>query len=224
MEKLIELNKSHISAKLDAAKHLDDYVANDVIVAVSSSIERDKRIINDFGKDELYVKSIVRNGLCRSVRLFTKKGIERYVKIGKIFDYKNVCKYFDIVPEDKEKAEFQQQLERIKKKGELYYTSHILKWLFEKRKQNKILGEYCSITSILFYYSKNPYVNQKKLQMLISMQGDDISTLANKGESPFNPRNIDANKGESPFNPRNIDANKGESPTDEELEFDIEVP
>lgn len=156
MDHLLAVNKQAINKKLDAVKRVNDnscilYNCNDIIDALSDAKVRDKRLINDYGKEYVLVRSIKIKNVSRACRFFTLKGIERYLNEGKIYSYKNACEYFSISDRNKQHDKYKEQLEKCKESEEYYNTKKILKWLYEKRKSIKALGETTTIKNLLEY-------------------------------------------------------------------------
>ena len=110
---------------------------NEIINAISTSVARDKRIINGYSKDEMVTQKIKVNGVLRNCRMFTIQGIERYIQEGNIYSYENVCEYFGVDTLDPKNKEIIKYMDKKNK----FITKKILKWLFGKRKQDKSLGK-----------------------------------------------------------------------------------
>lgn len=188
MNELIQLNKNAIYDKLkNVHKIADNYVANDLIDAVSTHKERDKKLINGWGEDEVFIQKTVRGNSMRLVRLFTMKGIARYLQEGKVYSYENLCKYFNIQPIDKELEKLKKELNNIKAgngdnikdgDGDTYQTNKILKWLFESRVQAKSLGSHTTKEKLTEWLNSGlkdiKNINKKKLQLL-KIELDELS-------------------------------------------------
>ena len=175
MEALLELNKQGLHTRLAKVQHIKDlYVASDLIDILSNQKERDRRIINDYSEDELKTYKIQRPGGLKTVRMLTKKGIERYLHEGKLFDYNNACSYFSVIPIDKVKQGYQADLESFlsttnttkKDNVKKYDTKKLLKWLFGKRKMCKALGDQTSIAEVLEIFGTSENADQPKLEFL----------------------------------------------------------
>jgi len=185
MEALLELNKQGLHTRLAKVQHIKDlYVASDLIDILSNQKERDRRIINDYSEDELKTYKIQRLGGLKTVRMLTKKGIERYLHEGKLFDYNNACSYFSVIPIDKVKQGYLADLEsflsdtnttkkdNVKKDNvkkdtiKKYDTKKLLKWLFGKRKMCKALGDQTSIAEVLEIFGASEDADQSKLEFL----------------------------------------------------------
>jgi hypothetical protein len=148
---LVDLNVTSLHNKIAAVKNIrGTYRANDLIDVVSESPERDKRLINSYATDEVMIRRIKCKGYLRTTRFFTKKGIARYVVEGKLFNYKNVCAFFGIEPRDLEREKLEQELADLQDDDDpnLYDVKKVLRWLFEKRKSNKALGEHADLVAI----------------------------------------------------------------------------
>lgn len=183
MEALLELNKQGLHTRLAKVQHVKDlYVASDLIDTLSNQKERDRRLINDYSEDELKTYKIQRPGGLKTVRMLTKKGIERYLHEGKLFDYNNACSYFSVIPIDKVKQGYIADLEsflsntnttkkdNVKKDTiKKYDTKKLLKWLFGKRKMCKALGDQTSIAEVLEIFGTSEDADQPKLEFLKSL-------------------------------------------------------
>jgi hypothetical protein len=179
IKEIRNINKESLYKKLENVEKIKDcYKANDVIDILSNNKERDKRLIGGYTRDEVVLKKTICNGFLRTTRFLTQKGIERYLHEGKIFSYENACSYFAVKPKDLDIEKWNIQLEKIKIDDEdnitEYKTSLILKWLFEKRKFCKTLGENVSIESLLEWIDDAGIVdeisNKKKLNHLRDMK------------------------------------------------------
>lgn len=188
MNELKQLNRDAIHEKLKTVhKIVDNYVANDLIDAISTHKERDKRMINNWEDDEVFIQKTVRGTSMRLVRLFTLKGIARYLREGKVYSYENLCDYFNVQAIDKELEQFKKELETIKN-DDTYHTNKILKWLFESRVQAKALGAYTTKEKLSKWLNDCPRdtssINKKKLQLLdIEIEGFEESE--EEGEDEF---------------------------------------
>lgn len=186
MENLQLLNRTAIHEKLKSVhKIADNYVANDLIDAISTHKERDKKLINGWADDEVFTQKTVRGNAMRIVRLFTMKGIARYLQEGKVYSYENLCEYFNVQPIDKELEQFKKELETIQNE-DTYQTNKLLKWLFESRVQAKALGSYTTKEKITEWLNNCPrdtsVINKKKLQLL-NVEIEEVSTDDDYSES-----------------------------------------
>lgn len=186
MENLQLLNRTAIHEKLKSVhKIADNYVANDLIDAISTHKERDKKLINGWADDEVFTQKTVRGNAMRIVRLFTMKGIARYLQEGKVYSYENLCEYFNVQPIDKELEQFKKELETIQNE-DTYQTNKLLKWLFESRVQAKALGSYTTKEKITEWLNNCPrdtsVINKKKLQLL-NVSIEEVSTDDDYSES-----------------------------------------
>jgi hypothetical protein len=154
MDKLLSINKSAISNKLDKVKRIKYkngntlYSCNDMIEFLSESKSRDKRLINDYTKEQVVVRNIDVSGVLRACRFFTILGIERYLNEGKIYSYSNACAYFFIPVKNKKHEQYSLELTKCQV-GNKYDTKKLLRWLFEKRKSIKSLGIETTIADVV---------------------------------------------------------------------------
>lgn len=150
IDSLVDYNKIVLHEKIAAVKSIrNTYRADDLINVLSSAPDRDKGIINNFEKDEVLIRRIQCKGVLRMVRFFTMKGVARYLHEGRVFSYKNACSFFNIEPRDLEKEKLVASLNSIKELDGTYNTKKLLKWLFEKRKSAKQLGDSCTLSKML---------------------------------------------------------------------------
>jgi len=164
MEDLLELNRKTLFSKLDQiCKIADCYLAADLIDLLSNQPVRDKRLINDYSRDEVKTYMVKRPVGFRTMRFLTTAGILRYLSEGKIYDLQNACLYFQVKPKDPT-DDLKKQLSKFDKNH--VKTSLILKWLFDKRKSNKQLTEYTDFRTVYETYSNDKTANQEKLKML----------------------------------------------------------
>lgn len=170
MDALLELNKQGLFSRLAKVRHTDEfYVANELIDVLSERKERDKRLVNDYSKDEIQTCKIRRPSGLKTVRMLTKKGIERYLHEGKLFDYKNACSYFSVTPVDKTTLAFTEELRSFMTSEDdagTYNTKKILKWLFDKRKSCVVLGNDTTIENVVKIFGSRQDANQDKLRFL----------------------------------------------------------
>ncbi len=165
---LLNANKVALFAKLDGVQKIKElYVANDIIEAVSNKKGRDMNMISSYADDEVQIYTIKRATGLKAMRFFTKKGLTRYIHEGKLFDYKNVCEYFGIEPNDKQALEYKQYLETIyDTTTKKYKTSTLLRWLFNKRKMCKSLSDYTDIQSVIDLFENSDEIDDTKLNYL----------------------------------------------------------
>jgi hypothetical protein len=169
MDKLLDYNRQALFEKLRQVQVIDGtYKVNDIIDCLSSNKERDRRYVNKFEEDEIVIKNIKSKGYIRKVRFFTIRGIERYLNEGKVFSYKNACEFFKIAPRDLVE---EKELDLLKTMydSDIFQTKQILKWIFEKRKQIKKLGETCTIAELLEVLEEYD-IDAHKLQLLKKFQ------------------------------------------------------
>lgn len=149
LDELIELNKKALWEKISSCRSLKDgrIMCNDFIEAVSEKKETDKRLISDYTSDEIIVAFYELECGFKQCRFFTQSGIRRFVQEGHLYNYENVCEYFQIEKRDlmledfKKKVAYCIKTDRIKK-----HT--LLKWLFNKRKTTKTLSDELSYEEI----------------------------------------------------------------------------
>lgn len=159
---LSDINTSSLFKKLEGIYRSDDLIASiQLINIVSSKPQRDKNLISAFDSSEIEIRLYTNeSGYKRNIRFFTKKGLSRYLHSGKIFDYINVCKYFEIQPIDKTTQQFEYDLSKmeiiIPKKNriksspsKLYKTSSLILWLYGKRKVHKSLSYSTTISDFI---------------------------------------------------------------------------
>ena len=161
---LLEINRKELFRKINKIKVRFGGVrkCDDVIKALSSSVVSDKRLINGYTKAEVKLIGIQGKSGLRICRAFTNKGIRRYIHEGKIIDYQNACAYFGEKPLDKE-------LEKVRKylgNDSKFNTRQILKWAYEKRKQDKTLGVRISCEELIEYLVDDEFEDQEKIDML----------------------------------------------------------
>jgi hypothetical protein len=168
MNNLLDLNKKYLHEKLDNVQKIDKlWVVADIVDILSNQKERDRRIINDFiNGDEIVIQTIKRPSGIKTVRMFTHKGITRYLDEGKIYDLKNACDYFGVHYKDPRLKEYKTYLESIQIGDKKYKTIAILKWLFGKRKTCKALNEQCSILELLGVFGESEDADQHRLTYL----------------------------------------------------------
>ena len=148
------------------------YKCNDIITAISNSVERDKRLINEYEQDEIIVRSTRTNGTLRKCRFFTVKGLERYVHEGKIYSYVNVCEYFNFIPKDKQHDKWKEEVDKCRQANE-FITKKILKWVCEKRKIAKELGNVVNATALIKWLASTEH-NESKAQWLTTQYMTDV--------------------------------------------------
>jgi hypothetical protein len=137
MDVLIIANRDAIFKKLARLRVVEESICcNDLIDAISTSVSRDKRLINSYNISEMTRRKIMVHGTLRMCRMFTMAGIARYIQEGKVYGYENVCEYFGIVPINPLLTEMYNCLN----KKDLFITQKVLKWVFGKRKQTNELG------------------------------------------------------------------------------------
>jgi hypothetical protein len=203
IDKLQEINRKGLFEKLNKCykTEVGDYVCNDIIEAISEMKTRDKRLINKYADDEVFVQILKIRGQPRNnYRVFTEKGIRRYIHEGKLYNYKNVCEYFGVAPIDKTIDEIKNlEFERGK-----YDVKRVLKWLYERRKQNKALGEVITKAKLLTWLTSAPLlkdvdINIRKKNILIRHLGGVVedecenkkNTVCDVGDTGNNLNSLD---------------------------------
>lgn len=173
LNSLLDLNKTHLYEKLDTVQKIDKlWVVADIVDILSNQKERDRRIINDFiAIEEVVIQTIKRPSGIKTVRMFTHKGITRYLDEGKIYDLKNACEYFGVPYKDPRLKEYKAYLESIQVGDKKYKTNAILKWLFGKRKMCKALNEQCSIAELLEVFGESEEADAHRLAYLKASSG-----------------------------------------------------
>jgi hypothetical protein len=167
-QSLLAANKAALYAKLDNVQKIKElYVSNDIIEVLSNKKERDMNMINVYDSDEVQIYTIKRTTGLKAMRFFTRKGLIRYLHEGKLYDYQTACEYFGVQPLDKQAIEYQKYLESIYDPDvKKYKTSTLLRWLFNKRKMCKELGDYTSLTDVLKLFDDAEGADQSKLNYL----------------------------------------------------------
>ncbi len=170
---LLDLNKTTLYERLKNVQRIKNlYVANDIIDILSNQKERDKRIISDYTEDEVVTHMVKRSSGLKLVRMFTLKGITRYLNEGKIYDLPNACSYFNVSYTDPKIKEYHLFIESIQDPSEKdqsikkYKTTSLLKWLFGKRKMCKALSDYCSIEDVKAIFEDSEDIDKEKLAFL----------------------------------------------------------
>lgn len=173
IDNLLDFNKKGIFDKLSKIRtikinQLVYYLCNDVIDILSESPVRDKRLINDYESDEVVIRKKYINNVLRECRFFTIKGIERYLYEGKVFNYKNACDYFGVNVKNKQYEKWKADIDKILISG-VFQTKTILKWLYEKRKSIKTLGEQISTSDLIKWLDgvEDDDINQNKQKWLL---------------------------------------------------------
>jgi hypothetical protein len=172
MQEFLDINRNSLHEKLSKVKKVKNcYRADEVIEILSNSAVRDKRLINNYTDEEVVVLDVKTKGYTRKARFFTKTGISKYLSEGKVFSYINACKFFEVEPEDLDKKKMKEELKKCIVNSEklTFNTKATLKWLFEKRKSVKHLGEECSYDELLKWMN-TVVVNEKKLELLKEMK------------------------------------------------------
>jgi len=171
MDELKEANKDAIYEKLANLRVVEETIrCNDLIEAISTSVSRDKRLINTYKPNELCRRKVIVGNTLRNCRMFTLAGIHRYIQEGKIYSYENVCEYFGLEPADPLLDEMYACLNE----QDLFITKKILKWLFGKRKQCKELGITVDHVTLLDWMAN--YVDEipaEKYKLVSEIEYDD---------------------------------------------------
>ena len=174
MESLLLLNKQATFAKLQNIQCVNGlYVANDIIDVLSDQRNTDRTMLNSYTEDEIRVYKIHRKSGTRLVRLFTIKGLARYLHEGKIYAYETACEYFGVQPIDRAKARYEVELSSMRCTKicdtTKYDTKKILKWLFNKRKSCKALGETTTVKDIVNMFINDDQIDDHKFKYLVSL-------------------------------------------------------
>lgn len=152
MDDLIELNYKSIADKLDKVSCIkNSYAAVDLIGVLSNNVERDKRLISDWDDSLVVVRNVKRGNFTRKIRYLTLEGIKKYLSDGKVFNRDAAYKYFGLPAVNLEQKKWCEIFDKFKHEhdDELYKTSSVLRWLFEKRKSTKELDTYASLIDIV---------------------------------------------------------------------------
>ena len=142
-----DINKQAIYAKLShintkTYKDITLYLANDIIKAISTSIYRDKHLINTYDKKLIHV--LLHEGKYR--RYLTLEGVKKYIHEGKIYSYENVCSYFKELPRDKQRDKNVNYINKciVSMEPITFKTSLILKFIYGRRKKLQHLHDTCT--------------------------------------------------------------------------------
>lgn len=103
--------------------------------------------------NDLIVKqNLIINNAIRSCLYFTREGLAKFLHENDVRKYEDMCQYFGIVAVNKQWYKWDAQLDKFAvcvdgcKK---YDTKLLLRWLFDKRKSIKILGEHTTIETLM---------------------------------------------------------------------------
>ena len=181
MDDLLELNRNYLFDQLNNINcDKQIYVVNDIIDALSSSPTRDKSRVNKYASEYIYIGYAKRDNCLRQVRLFTSEGIAHYLHDGKITNYTDACLYFNVRPIDLQHKKYTQQFKRIvdKRINNLFKTSILISWIYDKQKNIARLPQYISADDMLNFikdYKTIDTPNDKKMEILINY-AKDITT------------------------------------------------
>ncbi len=171
---LENVNREIIYDKLDNIKRVDGCLkCNDIFAVLSSSITRDKRLINDYTEDEVVIKYDLIKKRHIKCRYFTPEGISRYIHEGKVICYEIVCEYFDVNPIDREV----ETIMGFMINENTFDTKAVLKWLFGKKKSVKVLKTYVNIKILALWlnnYTNDDIIANRRAKIL-QMMGYDVS-------------------------------------------------
>lgn len=159
MDNLVKDNEKMIFAKLDNLnKYQNMYICCEVLKLLSQSINSDKVMISSWDANHVIVKEF-KLGTIRKRRVFRKKGFRRYLSEGNIRWKPTVFKYFGLNEKDPD----QEYLEKHLIDGK-FNTKLILKWIFQKRKQCKALGNNVALMTLIEWldYHNKPVPLAKK--------------------------------------------------------------
>jgi hypothetical protein len=109
-----------------------------IIDCCSHAASRDRRIISDFTADEVQIY--------KRRRYFTLTGLTRYTQDGHIVNYVNLCLWAGIIPDIYH--EYNKLLKKIKK-GPLFITISLIKFLFGRRVSVRGLNPTCTVVEFL---------------------------------------------------------------------------
>lgn len=182
-----EINKLALVKKIQTIqthKVSDDllYACTDVINALSNSIIRDLRYINDFSTDEIKVIQVLRVKTSKLVKLrfFTKVGLTRYLHEGKVYSYKLACEYFSVQTIDLTSLAHAKTIAKFRNSDNLYNVNQTLKWIFEKRKSCKSLNTFATNIDIINFVKKILKNESKNDSELSKFTNDEIAAIKNK--------------------------------------------
>jgi hypothetical protein len=189
MDELKKINRYDIFTKLDNVTIQDTHImCNELIDIVSISKARDRRVINDYADDEIIVQMSKINGKLHRYRYFTRKGLLRYIQEGHIYNYKNVCAYYGIRVRNFEHDEFDKLFKNSDKDADNDAdnvtnggnSKKVLKWIFKKRKQSKLLPNIITKKQLLEWlklYDKDDLSMARKNKIMLwccNDVGDDV--------------------------------------------------
>ena len=177
-QSLLAANKTALFTKLDAVQKIKElYVANDIINVLSSHASRDLSIISAYSDEEVKIFTTKRATGLKAVRFFTRQGLIRYLHEGKLINYQLACEYFGVAPLDKQSIEFANYLRSIyDADSNKYKTSTLLRWLFNKRKTCKSLGDYTTINDVLDTFGNSDEIDESKLNYLKTMINQTVTS------------------------------------------------
>lgn len=145
---LLAGNLEHVKKQLDQCKQYNGahWKCKDIFEILSDSVACDQRMVNAYDETEIVVSDIPSsNGAVRRCRLFTRKGLVRYIHEGKITEYENACIWLGEQPRNK-LVEVVRGMLSVETRS--FKTRQILKWLFQRRKYDKLLGENVSCNTL----------------------------------------------------------------------------
>ena len=108
------------------------------IECVSSAESRDKRIISDFTQEEVI--------LYNRKRHFTPAGVLRYIEVGHLVNYKNVCDWLNVKPDPY--YQYNRELKKMMRDNQ-YVTQSLNKFLFGKIRTIHGVGPTCQLSEFL---------------------------------------------------------------------------
>jgi len=167
MEEFIALNQQAIFNKISLVRQVDGcYCCSDLINALSDAVVRDLRLINDYDDTQVIIKKITNDKQGRNMRFFTITGIHRYLHEGKIYSYNNACAYFKVSPINKDHKKWIITVNKCIVDN-LFISSKILRWLFEKKKSSVVLGERVDYKTLTQWLKTASGYNDERANWLI---------------------------------------------------------
>jgi hypothetical protein len=123
MQELMRINRDALFAKLNALGDKHRMPCAAFIEACSNKPATDQRIISDYPRDMVI--------LYERRRHFTLAGLIRFTQDGHLINYKNVCDWLGIVPD--EHLIYKKELKKMMRDG-LYIKQSLVKFLFGTRR------------------------------------------------------------------------------------------
>lgn len=173
-ETLINERKQHMFDKLDKIYRVNIifneqiktiYKMADLINLTSYSKHRDYNLMLKYSN--CISHDILINNAIRTCCFLDIEGIKFYLYNGKVSNYIDACKYFNIPCINLKYLKYDKELENIQNGSSdslnksQYETNKILRWLFNKRKSNQSLGNYTNIRKLIDTYKDNMEIKEK---------------------------------------------------------------